>query len=93
MILKLFQNIVTGSGMIYQTDIGRTKLHICNILHDITADTAMYFLHTADISAARNVGAQRIPLDINKNCADYDNAHLPYLPTHFFCTGFPLFVL
>ena len=75
MVLQLVDDVTAGAGGIDQTDKGGAKLHIGNVLYDITANTAVGVFHRTRISAAGNIGALGIALNVNKDSADNNNTH------------------
>ena len=71
----LLQNVKPGSALIHQTDKGRAKLHIGNILRHVPSHAAMNLFHSAHISSCGVECRLRVSLNIHKYGADHDNAH------------------
>ena len=75
MILQLADNIAACTGGIHQTDKGGAKLHIGDVLGNITANTAVGVFHSTGISAAGNISTLGIALNVNEDSTDNNNAH------------------
>ena len=72
---QLVNDVLTGAGVVHQTDEGGAQLDIGNVLRHVAADAAVYLLDPARVAPARDIGGQRIPLDVHKNRTDDYNAH------------------
>ena len=72
---QLVNDVLAGAGVVHQTDEGGAQLDIGNVLRHVAADAAVYLLDPARVAPARDIGGQRIPLDVHKNRTDDYNAH------------------
>ena len=72
---QLVNDVLTGAGVVHQTDEGGAQLNIGNVLRHVAADAAVYLLDPARVAPARDIGGQRIPLDVHKDRTDDYNAH------------------
>ena len=72
---QLVNDVLAGAGVVHQTDEGGAQLDIGNVLRHVAADAAVDLLDPARVAPARDIGGQRIPLDVHKNRTDDYNAH------------------
>ena len=73
--LQFLDDVRSQSRIIDDTDVGRTKFQIGDILHDIAAHTAVDLNDAADVSSRRDELIDRITFDINEYCPKYDDPH------------------
>ena len=74
-LVQLINDVLAGAGVVHQADEGGAQLHIGDILGHVAADAAVDLLDPAGVAPARDIGGKGIPLDVNKNCADYYDSH------------------
>ena len=77
---QLADNILPRAAVVHKADKGRAQLHVGDILGHIAADAAVHLLDTARVAPARDIGGQRIPLDVHKNSADDYDSHINSFP-------------
>jgi hypothetical protein len=75
MVLQLLNNSITERGVIYDAQIGGTKLYIGDVFHHIAGYTAVDILDLTHVSAGGDIGIRRKPLDVNEYRTDHNNSH------------------
>ena len=67
--LQFAHNILAECGIVRDSKEGRAQLQICDVLHHVSAHTAVDVLNMTGISAVRDVDVLRKALDIYENCS------------------------
>ena len=67
--LQFAHNILAECGIIHDSKEGRAQFQVCDILHHVSAHTAVDVFDMAGVSAVRDVDVLWKTFDIHKNCS------------------------
>ena len=69
MALQFAHNILAECGIIRDSKECRAQFQVCDILHHVSAHTAVDVFDMAGVSAVRDVDVLWKTFDIHKNCS------------------------